>query len=717
MQKSNVFLNNVFKNYNLDVRCSETSNNAYILPTSWDIIIRFFSYSAILFTLLFTFQVNAQWQHLNVFKASTIYNVNSNGSNIIASSNNGVFISSDSGATWNFNNISGAVCGVTSSSFVDSTIYISGYTGGYYYSNDNGANWSIGNYTLYYVKIRTIYKKNNILIAGTDHGIYLSNDNGTNWTLSNTSLPNNIDINSVIVKDTTIYAGTNKGVYISNNNGLNWALCNNGIPNISVNTLVLNNTTLYAGTDSGIYKVANNSNNWTKINNGTNLNNIISIIFKDTIIMSASKYYGIYTSNNNGSTWFESNNGFTNTTINSLSIYGSKILCGTQFSGLFESTDNGASWSSVDINSTYCDNFIKLASHNSVIYGATGYNGVFVSKDNGNTWSSINKGLPVNIYVSSIAANDSTLFLGTNIGLYTLKLDGVSQWISCFTQPYTISSIFIKDSIVAVGTGPDLFCSTNNGKNWINLMNPNFSNNIWNITIIDSTLYLQTDISIIKIFLNGQYWTNLGQHLPSTCFDPKLLGVSNNYKIYINEDFYDSTYTSSNNGMSWDALKIGFPVHDLAFKDNNTFIATDNGVYLSKDNGINWQQINTGFPYLWTETFTINDRYIYVTNANGIWRRLLSEIVGIEEPKLLGIETLKAFPNPATNQTTISYTQLINEGELQIYNTLGQLVYEEKLASGSSQKEINIESFKAGLYKVVVRQNGMLKGQVGLIKN
>ena len=92
--------------------------------------------------------------------------------------------------------------------------------------------------------------------------------------------------------------------------------------------------------------------------------------------------------------------------------------------------------------------------------------------------------------------------------------------------------------------------------------------------------------------------------------------------------------------------------------------------------------------------------------------------LGIKEiNKLSSKGDIKAFPNPATNQTTIVFPQLKGEGELQIYNTLGQLVYQEKLAKASSQKEINIQSFKIGLYKVIVREKGIIKGQVSLIKN
>jgi hypothetical protein len=39
---------------------------------------------------------------------------------------------------------------------------------------------------------------------------------------------------------------------------------------------------------------------------------------------------------------------------------------------------------------------------------------------------------------------------------------------------------------------------------------------------------------------------------------------------------------------------------------------------------------------------------------------------------------------------------------LQIYTMLGQRMYEEKLAKGSSQTTIDTRAYKKGLYKVVV---------------
>ncbi|MEI6823069.1 MAG: hypothetical protein WCL51_14145 [Bacteroidota bacterium] len=47
---------------------------------------------------------------------------------------------------------------------------------------------------------------------------------------------------------------------------------------------------------------------------------------------------------------------------------------------------------------------------------------------------------------------------------------------------------------------------------------------------------------------------------------------------------------------------------------------------------------------------------------------------------------------------------------------LGQIVYEEKIAKGSSQTKLSIQHLKAGLYKVIVREKGIIKGEVSLVK-
>ena len=89
-------------------------------------------------------------------------------------------------------------------------------------------------------------------------------------------------------------------------------------------------------------------------------------------------------------------------------------------------------------------------------------------------------------------------------------------------------------------------------------------------------------------------------------------------------------------------------------------------------------------------------------------------IVGIEEIKP-SIAELSVFPNPATIQATISYPSLKTQGQLQIYNMLGQKVYEENLNKNATQTIIDTKEYKKGLYKLVLREKGEIKGYASLI--
>ena len=86
----------------------------------------------------------------------------------------------------------------------------------------------------------------------------------------------------------------------------------------------------------------------------------------------------------------------------------------------------------------------------------------------------------------------------------------------------------------------------------------------------------------------------------------------------------------------------------------------------------------------------------------------------VEENQL--VNSIKVFPNPATNQANICYQQLKEEGELLVYNMFGQMIFKEKLIKESSAMKFNIENYKAGLYKVIIKENSIIKGQASLIK-
>ena len=106
--------------------------------------------------------------------------------------------------------------------------------------------------------------------------------------------------------------------------------------------------------------------------------------------------------------------------------------------------------------------------------------------------------------------------------------------------------------------------------------------------------------------------------------------------------------------------------------------------------------------------------WVVKTDSNGYAPDMNS--LGINDISKGNMGEVRVFPNPATNQTTIAYPQLKEEGDIHIYNMLGQIVYEEKIAKGSLQTKLKIQHLKAGLYKVILREKGMMKGEVNLVK-
>ena len=113
------------------------------------------------------------------------------------------------------------------------------------------------------------------------------------------------------------------------------------------------------------------------------------------------------------------------------------------------------------------------------------------------------------------------------------------------------------------------------------------------------------------------------------------------------------------------------------------------------DNVLNQYGSITAIGLVKSDTLVPNTKIWLVKTGN-----LLS--TDIKENYYIQKGEIKIFPNPATTQTTITYTQQNKESQLHIYNILGQMLYEEKLPKGSSQTTINTTTFKQGIYKITL---------------
>lgn len=171
-------------------------------------------------------------------------------------------------------------------------------------------------------------------------------------------------------------------------------------------------------------------------------------------------------------------------------------------------------------------------------------------------------------------------------------------------------------------------------------------------------------------------------------------------------------FLSSNNGSSWAAVNTGLPITDvvaLAISGNNIFAGTNNGVFRSSNNGSNWVTVNTGLTNTDVWSLAINDSNIFAgTNGGGVWKRALSEMVGIEETNN-NENNIAVYPNPATDKIQVISKQY-SVSSIEIYNLLGEKIYSSPVTDNlslitdyRSPITIDVSSFPSGVYVVKVK--------------
>ncbi|MHB9011907.1 MAG: T9SS type A sorting domain-containing protein [Ignavibacteriaceae bacterium] len=219
---------------------------------------------------------------------------------------------------------------------------------GIFLSTDNGASWNAINNGLTDSSVTSFVNNGNNVFAGTlGGGIFLSTDNGASWNAVNNGLTD-LNVFALAVRGNNIFAGTNNsGVFLSTDNGTSWNDVSHGITNAVIKSFAFIGNNIFAKTFTDVFLSTDNGTSWQTVNTGLANDNINCIAVKNGNLFVGTGNNGVFVSSDTGASWHQANTGLTDTWINGLAVNGDNLFAGTDsdgVAGVFASSDNGVSW-------------------------------------------------------------------------------------------------------------------------------------------------------------------------------------------------------------------------------------------------------------------------------------------------------------------------------------------------------------------------------------
>ncbi len=132
---------------------------------------------------------------------------------------------------------------------------LAGTDSGLFVSSDSGASWISLKNNLKNTGAIFLVRKGPDIYAGTSRGVFSSSDEGVTWVQHNSGLGDTI-IRTLVTNGTTLFVGTlRSGVYRLNDSDTTWKSLAHNLPDLDIGSLTLNDKYLFAATDTiGIWR-------------------------------------------------------------------------------------------------------------------------------------------------------------------------------------------------------------------------------------------------------------------------------------------------------------------------------------------------------------------------------------------------------------------------------------------------------------------------------
>jgi photosystem II stability/assembly factor-like uncharacterized protein len=254
---------------------------------------------------------------------------------------------------------------------------------GIYRSTDNGTSWVLAS-TPIYANVLTANGTN--LFAGIDNsGVMISKDSGTSWTTINAGMKN-ITINAIAVSGTKLFAGGIGGVFFSLDSGISWTKVNNNIGDTSIEAMLVEGTNLFVGTEGGgVFRSTDNGLNWKSV--GLSEEVVLTLAAIGPSLFAGSLKSGVFRSTDSGTSWIPINKGLSPDNnnkyiwIKSFAVLGSNLFVGVLGSsgGVFLLSKDGTNWRSENTPGIMDSNHVMALgiSNTNLFAGGDGNEGIW----------------------------------------------------------------------------------------------------------------------------------------------------------------------------------------------------------------------------------------------------------------------------------------------------------------------------------------------------
>ncbi|HEX7253869.1 MAG TPA: hypothetical protein VF376_13385 [Thermoanaerobaculia bacterium] len=529
---------------------------------------------------------------------------------IYAGTGQGVYKSTDGGATWSASG-AGMPTAHVQTIIIDPTATNTLYAGtltpvgapsqGIFKTTDGAATWSainnglidpISSFSPVDVAVLAFDPSNSkTLLAGTiSSEIYKSTDGGATWQAkTNGGFDLGLQVSSIQFNPAapkTVYAASNNGLLQSTDGGEDWAFYgDSGTPFFAIAIDSTNPSVIYGGdnTGFGMLKSTDGGNHWVQMNNGLPISqgawpfiNTLAIDPTNHSIVYAGTYGGgVFVTNNGAASWSSASSGLRSAYVETFAFEASpsRILAGTLGGGVYQSQDGAQTWTTLDNGlelSLIYEVALDPGTPGTVYAGA--FDGVHQSVDGGQTWQLKANGLPVDPVdaIVVVSGSQEKWLAGTLGGGLFKSTDGGATWAASAQglNDSFIGALFVdpnNSSIVYAGTAhPDASSER--------VYKSNDGGNTWSQTTLDASVY---PIDFLAV--------NPGN-------SSQVIAGSNNVAAYFQSTDAGKTWATVNPSSNCGGVN-GFLFNPAG---STLYLAGSTGVCRTTDNGKTWNQAAVG---------------------------------------------------------------------------------------------------------------------------